>query len=624
MHECILKLLGYAEQRGDGGGGGKGGGGERKLVRVVKEWDEESLEALCKLLTTVGKQLDDVKTGGAGGGGKGRPPPQHHDKDMAFYYDRLRELSVDKKSGLAARARFMIKDILELRENNWVPRRAEAKATKTEEFRREIEAAKPGGPPPPAPGKGGGGGGGSRGGPGSPSPALQRQGSGEKGRGGGGEKRAGGGGGGGGAAGGMGRSGPELRDRRGSIPPGGLRGAGGRHGAPSPVSSLDHDEEAAAGGRGQRGSLGDSSGSARGAAPAPAPSPGAASMPRSKVEQCVQGMMAEFLDIKSEEEADASMEQLPREVGSEVAAHRLLSKLCDCKDSDRPLLVQLLLALVKGERVLPAHLQKEVQEVLELLEDIVVDVPHVYDNFAVPLAALLRTKALDFAWFQREARRALPEDKAFARLMVAVFRAVDGDRRAPWSWDLVKTGGPVPFEAYRDRGQWMAFVAEHQLWATYVEPLSAKIVEEARAGGGTNGILAWVRSLDPGLRNSVPFTRALAYRLLVECPKLPRTMFPQVPELCTLFTEIAARADARLQVACLHGIQRFAFDAWGTPSERRSMLVQLFEELVKAGAILPGTLSAWEQDLKETPDKVLAQDVVAGVMGKLGADPLAA
>jgi hypothetical protein len=349
-------------------------------------------------------------------------------------------------------------------------------------------------------------------------------------------------------------------------------------------------------------------------------------MPREKVETLVSGTIAEFLALRSEEEADASMESLPRELGSEVAANKLLAKLCDCKDADRPLLVQLLLALVKAERVLPAHLRGEVQAVVEVLEDIVVDVPHVYDNFAVPLAALLRTKALDFAWFQREARRALQEEAAFTRLMVAVFRAVDADRRAPWSWDLVKAGGPVPFEAYRDRDTWLAFVTKHQLWATYVEPLSAKIVEEARAGGGTNGILAWVRSLDPSLRNSVPFTRALAYRLLIECPKLPRTYFPQVPELCTLFTEIAARADARLQVACLHGIQRFAFDMCKTPHshERRSMLIQLFEELVKAGAILPGTLSAWEQDLKETPDKSLAQDVVSGVMSKLGADPLAA
>lgn len=354
-------------------------------------------------------------------------------------------------------------------------------------------------------------------------------------------------------------------------------------------------------------------------------------MPREKVEAQVSGMIAEFLQLRSEEEADASMEALPREAASEAAANKLLAKLCECKDADRPVLVQLLLALVKGERVLPQHLRGEVQAMVELLEDIVVDVPHVYDNLAVALAALLRTKALEFAWFQREARRALPAEEkeaAFTRLMKAVFRAVDADRRAPWSWDLAKAGGTIPFAAFRagELSTWMAFVDQHQLWATYVEPLSAKIIEEARAGGGTKGILEWVRKLDPSLRNSVPFTRALAYRLLVECPKLPRTCFPQIPELCTLFTEIAARADARLQVACLHGIQRFAFEENGTPNDRRTMLVQLFEELVKAGAILPGTLSAWEQDLKETPDKQLAQDVVGGVMSKLigGADPLLA
>ncbi len=347
-------------------------------------------------------------------------------------------------------------------------------------------------------------------------------------------------------------------------------------------------------------------------------------MPREKVESLVGGMVAEFLALKDEKEVAASMEAIPLQAGSDVAANKLLTKVCDCKDADRPLLVQLLIVLVKTERVLPAHLKHQIQQVMELLEDIVVDVPHVYDNFACALAALLRTKALDFAWFQHEARRVLQDEGAFTRLMVAAFRAVDADRRAPWSWDLVKTGGPVPFEAYRDRATWLAFVAQHQLWATYVEPLSAKIVEEARAGGGTNGILAWVRTLDPSLRNNVPFTRALAYRLLVECPKLARTFFPQVPELCLLFTEIAARADGRLQVACLHGIQRFVFEVAPSPPERRSMLVQLFEELVKAGAIIPGTLSAWQQDLMETPDKALAQDVVGMVMGKLGADPLAA
>lgn len=52
MHECILKLLGCEEKKERG---------QRTLVKNVSAWDEESLEALCKLMTTVGKQLDDVK-----------------------------------------------------------------------------------------------------------------------------------------------------------------------------------------------------------------------------------------------------------------------------------------------------------------------------------------------------------------------------------------------------------------------------------------------------------------------------------------------------------------------------------------------------------------------------------
>ena len=347
-------------------------------------------------------------------------------------------------------------------------------------------------------------------------------------------------------------------------------------------------------------------------------------MARRDVERVVHSLIAEFLDIKDEAEVEASMEQVPQELGSEVAANKVLAKLCDCKEAQRALLIQLLLLLIQSNRILSKDLRAQTQLVMEALEDIVVDVPHVYDNFAFAMAALLRTKALDFAWFQAEARRALREEEPFARLLSAVFRAYDADRRAPWSWDLVKGAGEVLFVAYRDpnRHVFMNFVEKHQMWATYVVPLSAKIVEQAHAAGGTIGILNWVRSLEPGLRNNVPFTRALAYRLLVECPKVGNGVWPQPGELRTLFTEIAAQADPRLQVACLHGIQRFVNEC-AVPKDRKGMLVSLFDELVRSGAVLPGTLSAWQQDLMATPDSALASDVVVDVMNKLGADPVA-
>lgn len=43
----------------------------------------------------------------------------------------------------------------------------------------------------------------------------------------------------------------------------------------------------------------------------------------------------------------------------------------------------------------------------------------------------------------------------------------------------------------------------------------------------------------------------------------------------------------------------------------------MLHTLVLCGAILVGTLSGWEEDLRDTPDKALANDVVADVMKKL-------
>jgi len=609
MHECILKLLGFVEQRGDRPG-------DRKLVKRSTGWDEESLEALCKLLSTVGEQLDEVKCiAGDKQRTKGRPPPEHHEKDITFYYKQLRDLSVDKKSGLTARARFMIKDLLELRENKWVLRRVEVKATKTEEFRRGMEASKSGSSSPSGSDGRSGQHGGSGGRGSAPSPVLSRQGSLDKsGRGtagGGGDKRS--------LRGGVGET--IGRDRRGNIPPAAMdrRGGPGRNISQSPMS--DHGDE-----RGARGSLSsncDSKAYSRPSMGGTVDGPGVSTRSREEVDSVVQTVIAEFMSLRDEAEVEASMDLVPRLVGSEVAANKILGRLIDCKDNERGPLIQLLLLLIKSHRIQSKDLKGEVQLVMETLEDLLVDVPHVYDNFSFAVAALLRTKALDFAWFQSEARGALPEEKAFTRLMTAVFRAYDADRRAPWSWDLVKSAGEVLFAAYheRDRCQFMNFVEEHQLWATYVEPLSGKIVEQAMQKGGTEGILAWIRSLEPSLRNNVPFTRALAYRLLVECPKVRNSTWPQPAELQTLFTEIAANADPRLQVACLHGMQRFVIEFAAT-QEKKAMLVSLFDELVRSGAVLPGTLSAWEQDLGSTPDSALASDVVVDVMNKLGADPV--
>ncbi|KAG5682138.1 hypothetical protein PVAND_011512 [Polypedilum vanderplanki] len=70
---------------------------------------EETLECLCKLLETIGKRLEKTD--------KNRI-------DLTDYFQTLEKLA-DKKnpSGISARIRFMIQDVIELRMNNWTPRK---------------------------------------------------------------------------------------------------------------------------------------------------------------------------------------------------------------------------------------------------------------------------------------------------------------------------------------------------------------------------------------------------------------------------------------------------------------------------------------------------------------------
>eukprot|EP00884_Botryococcus_braunii_P007326 jgi/Botrbrau1/16595/Bobra.0068s0025.1 len=69
---------------------------------------QEDVECLCKLLTTVGKQIDsNPKSGQA----------------MDAYFFRIQRMSTNK--GLEARLRFMLQDVIDLRRSHWQARRVE-------------------------------------------------------------------------------------------------------------------------------------------------------------------------------------------------------------------------------------------------------------------------------------------------------------------------------------------------------------------------------------------------------------------------------------------------------------------------------------------------------------------
>ncbi|CAN6168405.1 unnamed protein product [Urochloa humidicola] len=97
MHECIKKLFGNYDDP-----------------------DEENIEALCKLMSTIGEMIDHVKA-----------------KDhMDVYFDVMQKLSTSQK--LSSRVRFMLRDSIDLRKNKWQQRRKVESPKKIEEVHRDA------------------------------------------------------------------------------------------------------------------------------------------------------------------------------------------------------------------------------------------------------------------------------------------------------------------------------------------------------------------------------------------------------------------------------------------------------------------------------------------------------
>ncbi|XP_057544287.1 eukaryotic translation initiation factor 4G-like isoform X2 [Amaranthus tricolor] len=97
MHECIKKLLGPNQNP-----------------------DEENIEALCKLMSTIGEMID-------------HPKAKEH---MDAYFDIMGQLSNNMK--LSSRLRFMLKDAIDLRKNKWQQRRKVEGPKKIEEVHRDA------------------------------------------------------------------------------------------------------------------------------------------------------------------------------------------------------------------------------------------------------------------------------------------------------------------------------------------------------------------------------------------------------------------------------------------------------------------------------------------------------
>ncbi|THG94698.1 hypothetical protein EW026_g6823 [Hermanssonia centrifuga] len=82
-----------------------------ECVKKLENLEEEEIESLCKLLTTVGALLDTQKV--------------HAHMDV--YFSRMKKLT--KSPNVNSRMQFMLQDITELRERKWIPRNLAAAPT---------------------------------------------------------------------------------------------------------------------------------------------------------------------------------------------------------------------------------------------------------------------------------------------------------------------------------------------------------------------------------------------------------------------------------------------------------------------------------------------------------------
>uniref|UniRef100_A0A2C9KIW2 MI domain-containing protein n=1 Tax=Biomphalaria glabrata TaxID=6526 RepID=A0A2C9KIW2_BIOGL len=89
------------------------------IYRLLKARDDDSLVSLCQLLTTVGSVLDTEKA-------KVR---------MDQYFNQMGKIAEERKS----RIKFTLKDAIDLRNNNWVPRKEQTGPKKIDEVHKDFQ-----------------------------------------------------------------------------------------------------------------------------------------------------------------------------------------------------------------------------------------------------------------------------------------------------------------------------------------------------------------------------------------------------------------------------------------------------------------------------------------------------
>eukprot|EP00253_Pinus_taeda_P028559 PITA_28559 len=97
----------------------------------------ENVEALCQLFSLIGKQLEEM---GDSTTKQTKGAAKVVEKEISIFDSYMARLkNVGNDSRLESRIRFMVRDVIELRANKWIPRREEVKAKTISEIHTEAE-----------------------------------------------------------------------------------------------------------------------------------------------------------------------------------------------------------------------------------------------------------------------------------------------------------------------------------------------------------------------------------------------------------------------------------------------------------------------------------------------------
>lgn len=335
-----------------------------------EDMDEEDHEAICNMFSTIGSTID-------------RAPAADF---MKVSFDKISRLSTD--AALPSRSRFMYKDLLELRANNWVPRRKVEKAKTLEEIRKDVEREeKLQAQQSQQNNYRGGGGGGRRdnyGGrdskarnsfstnrPRQPKPVVQTDddgfttivsGSGPKPR-------------------------SSLQNAVSSQRSSPQKSGGGKsNSSKKPLTSAASKEETSA---------------------APSKSFTPKALDPEMLERRVKSIRGEYVqDPKNTTELMLSMDELSGTPDAGTKFVQLNSdRIIDCKDDERAAIYAMLSLLVEKGKLSSSDVKAGLVDLIEFIDSYVYDAPKAFDYLGQILTAMYNVKAIDIAWICEQAEK---------------------------------------------------------------------------------------------------------------------------------------------------------------------------------------------------------------------------